>query len=59
MLLVFSEHISLFICLQLQGYLHKGEHFQPKLLSYEMPVKVVACVVLPLIEALLFDSLPV
>lgn len=52
MLLVFYEHISLFICLQLQGHLHKEEDFQAKDLSYEMPVKVVACVVLPSVEAL-------
>lgn len=48
----FNEHISLFICLQLQN-LQKEELFQPKVLPCEMPVKVVACVVLPSIEGLI------
>lgn len=55
----FYEYISLFICLQLQGHLHKDEHFQLVVWSCDIPVKTVTCVVLPSVKALLFDSFPV
>lgn len=40
----FSEYISLFVCLRLQGHLHKEECFQLKAWPCDIPVKAVASV---------------
>lgn len=40
----FSEYISLFVCLHLQGHPHKEECFQLKVWPCDIPVKAVASV---------------